>query len=174
MSIDIGGIITILSSPEIAAKFFWYKIGFLSVSALLLAAIIFLILNTHYLQWLYFQDIWAFFTFRPFGAKRIVKNWNKILKRLDSGLESEYKLAIVEADDLMDFSLRRMGYEGKTFEEKLSKLTSATLPNIAKVIEVHKLRNELVHNPDYQLSLDEARNTMDVYQKAFNALQLLS
>jgi hypothetical protein len=174
MSINIDAILLYLGSSEIAHRFFWYKIGFLSVSVLLLGAIIFLVLKTHYLQWLYLSDVWSFFTFRPFGAKKIIKTWNKIARRLDSGLESEYKLALIEADDLMDSSLKRMGYDGKTFEEKLEKLSSATLPNVLKVAEAHRLRNELVHNPDYQLSLDEARATMDVYQKAFDTLQLLS
>jgi hypothetical protein len=131
-------------------------------------------MRTHYLQWRYMQDFWEFLTFRPFGAKRITKLWNKILKRLDTGMESEYKLALIEADDMLDVSLKRMGYMGQTLEERLGKLTSATIANIDDIYQAHEIRNTIVHNPDYRLSLDEVRSTLDIYQKAFNSLQILT
>ena len=174
MTIDIDTIISFLVSPEIQQRLLWVKFGFLSVSLILLIAIVILILKTHYFQWLFVQDFWEFFTFRPFGAKRITRIWNKITKRLSTGLESESKMAIVEADDLLDASLRRMGFAGQTLEEKLSKLTSATVGNLDDVYAAHKIRNNIVHNPDYRLSQDEAKVTMDAYQKAFNSLQILT
>jgi len=174
MTIDIDTIISFLVSPEIQQRLLWVKFGFLSVSLILLIAIVILILKTHYFQWLFVQDFWEFFTFRPFGAKRITRIWNKITKRLSTGLESESKMAIVEADDLLDASLRRMGFAGQTLEEKLSKLTSATVGNLDDVYAAHKVRNNIVHNPDYRLSQDEAKVTMDAYQKAFNSLQILT
>lgn len=174
MNININTIISYFLSPEIQQKFLWVKFGFLLFGFILLIAIVILILKTHYYQWLFVQDFWEFLTFRPFGAKRITKIWNKIARRLDTGLESEYKLAIVEADDMLDVSLKRMGYAGQTIEEKLEKLTSATLANIDDVYAVHKIRNNIVHNPDYRLSLEEARSTLDIYEKAFNSLQILT
>jgi len=174
MTIDLDTIISYLVSPDIQERVFWVKIGFFSVGGFFLAGIIFCLMRTHYLQWRYMQDFWEFFTFRPFGAKRITKLWNKILKRLDTGMESEYKLALIEADDMLDSSLKRMGYTGQTLEEKLGKLTSATIANIDDIYQAHEIRNTIVHNPDYRLSLDEARSTLDIYEKAFNSLQLLT
>ena len=70
--------------------------------------------------------------------------------------------------------LKRMGFAGQTLEEKLSKLTSATVDNLDDVYAAHKVRNSIVHNPDFRLSQDEARAALGAYQKAFNSLQILT
>lgn len=173
LNIDFNTIISFFTSPEIQAKLFPVKIAFLTISLFFLIFIIFALLRTHYLRWLFFQDFIEFFTYRPYGAKRITKAWNRILKRLETGIESEYKLAVIEADDMLDSSLKRMGYQGATLEEKLQKLTSATLSNIEQIYEAHKIRNNIVHDPDYRLSLDETRKTLDIYAGAFRDLQIL-
>lgn len=174
INLDINLIISYLLSPEIQQRILPVKGAFFLITIILGLAIFFLISRTHYFQWMFVQDYWEFFTFRPFGAKKITKIWNKILKRLDSGLESEYKLAIVEADDLLDASLKKMGYAGQGLAERLNKLTSASLANIDNIYEAHKMRNNIVHNPDYHFSLEEAKTTMGEYQKAFDSLQILT
>ncbi len=174
MTIDLNAIISFLTSGDVQQKLFWVKVTFLAVGGIFLAAIIYLILTTNYLRWLFVQDFWEFFTFRPFGAKRITKIWRKIVRRLDTGLEQEYRSAVVEADDMFDASLNRMGYRGQNLEERLDKLTFATLPNIKDVYEAHKIRNSIVRDPDYRLTLEEAKRTLDIFEKAFNALQILT
>jgi hypothetical protein len=83
-------------------------------------------------------------------------------------------MAIIEADDLLDASLKRMGFTGQTLEEKLGKLTSATVGNLDDVYAAHKIRNNIVHNPDYRLGQDEAKVALEAYQRAFNSLQILT
>lgn len=171
---DINNIISYITSFEIQAKLLPVKIAFLTVALFFLMMIVFTLLRTQLLQLLFFQDFVEFFTYRPFGAKRMTKAWNKILRRLDAAVESEYKLSVIEADDMLDGSLKRMGYEGQTLEERLQKLTSATLSNIEQVYEAHKIRNNIVHDPDYRLSLDEAKKTLEIYGQAFQDLQILT
>lgn len=173
INFDFNAVISYLVSSEIQERLFTVKIAFWAISVIMLGIIIFTLLRTHYLQWLFVQDFVQFFTMKPYGAKRITRQWNKIAGRLKAGIESEYKLAIIEADDLMDASLKKMGYVGQTLEEKLGKLTSATLPSIEQVYEVHRLRNDIVHDPDYRLALDEAQKTLDVYHRAFQDLNIL-
>ncbi|MEK7503485.1 MAG: hypothetical protein AAB577_00695 [Patescibacteria group bacterium] len=174
ININLEDIISFLTSPEIQQRLLWFQFGFLLLSLILLIAIVILMLKTHYYQWLFVQDFWEFFTFRPFGAKRITKIWNKITNRLSTGAESELKMAIIEADDLLDTSLKRMGFLGTTLEEKLGKLTSATVDNLDEIYEAHKVRNNIVHNPDFRLNQEEAKAALDAYQKAFSSLQILT
>ncbi len=175
MKIDVDTIISFLTSQEVQQNLFGVKLGFLIFSGLLVLGIIILALfKTHYLQWRFFQDSFEFLTFRQFGARRMEGKWRKVLKRLETGLESEYKIAIVEADNMLNNSLNRMGYMGKTLGERLEKLASATMPNIDEVYQAHKLRNTIVRDPDYRLSQDDAKRTIDVYKKAFIDLQILT
>lgn len=174
MSIDYNAIISFLTSVEVQAKLFPVKIAFFVVAALLLAVIVFILLRSQYLQWLVLQDLVGFVTRRPYGAKKITKTWNKILRRLETNNEAEYKLAVIEADDMLESSLKRMGYRGQNLEERLDTLTAATLSNIADIYEAHKIRDNIVHDPDYRLSLDEAKKTLDIYGQAFRDLQILT
>ncbi len=175
MKIDVDSIISFLTSQEVQGDLFGVKVGFLVFSGLLVIGIIILaFFKTHYLQWRFFQDSFEFLTFRQFGARRMNRKWKKILKRLETDLESEYKLAIVEADNMLNTSLKRMGYMGKSLAERLDRLAVATLPNIDEVYQTHKICNIIVRNPDYRLSLDDAKRTINVYKKAFTDLQILT
>lgn len=173
INIDFGDIFSYLISAGLQDMLLPAKIAFMAISTILVGLLIFLMSKTHYWEWLFIQDFVQFVTMRPFGAKRINRQWGKVTERLDKGSEPEYKLAIIEADDLLDSSLKRMGYAGQTLEERLGKLTSATLPNIEQIYETHRLRNNIVHDPDYRLVLEEAKKALDVYSQAFKDLQIL-
>lgn len=166
-------IIDFLTSLEVQERLFPVKVGFLVVSLFFAVIIIFILLRSQYLQWLFLEDLAGFFTYRPYGTKRITRIWRKILRRLETGAESDYKLAIIEVDDMLDSSLKKMGYAGQTLEERLSKLTSATLPNIDQLYEAHQTRNNIIRNPDFRLSLDEARKLLEVFEQAFRDLHIL-
>jgi hypothetical protein len=163
-------IISFIFSPNFVGWFLLVKIAFIVTGLVLFAVVVFFLLRTKFLNYLFIYDIFEFLTFRPFGVKKIEKDWNKIMTRLDTGLESEYKLAVIEADNMMDETLKRMGYDGDTLGERLKKLTAATLTNIEELEEAHKTRNNIIHDPDYRLSLDQARKTLSIYEKSFRDL----
>ena len=171
---DLNKIISFLVSAQIQQNLLPVKIVFFAISAFFLGMIMFILLRTHYLQWLFIQDMVEFFTVKTYGTKRITKQWQSVLKRLDTGLESEYKLAVIEADRMLDGSLKKMGYAGSNLEERLTKLTSITLSNIEEVQRAHQARNNILHDPDYKLELTEAKKIMNIYEEAFRSLQILS
>ena len=174
MNIDFNAIVSFLISGEVQQNLFAVRTGFFIVAGFFVGTIIFILLKSHFLEWLLMQNVGEFLTFRAFGVRRMTRNWQKIVRRLETGLESDYKLAVIKADDMLDASLKRMGYAGETLEEKLEKLTSATLPNIEEVYRVHQLRNNIVHEPDYRLTVEDARSALDIYEKAFGSLQILT
>lgn len=163
--------ISYLISPPFPEFFSVLKIIFLVLTVLFFAAIIFFLFRSNYLNLLIFRDAFEFLNYRPYGIRKVEKTWNKIKARLDTGLESEYKLSIMEADSMLDDTLKRMGYGGETLGERLKGLTEATLTNIEEIKQAHQIRNNIVHDPDYRLSSDEARKTLAIYEKAFQDLQ---
>lgn len=172
-NIDLEAVLAFLLSDDLQFKLLAVKIAFMAASAALVGLIIFLMSKTHYWDWLYLQDVNQFFTMRSFGGKKISRQWVKTLERLEKGLEPDYKLAVIEADELLDSSLKKMGYEGQTLEERLGKIPSTTLPNVDQVTEVHSLRNSIVHDPNFRLTADQAKDAMNVYEQAFRNLQIL-
>jgi len=111
-------------------------------------------------------------TFRPSDAKKAFKQWIRIIKKLSSDKESEYKLAVIEADNLLEGSLEKNGYKGELMEDRLDKIDAIILSNKEQVLEAHKIRNNIVHNPDFTLSVDQAKKAIDIYEEAFRNLEV--
>jgi hypothetical protein len=166
-------ILNYLATIEFTTPLLITKIIFIIFILFFFGFIIFALVRTFWLRRLILWDLQEFFTFRPYGVKKIEKQWLKIKVRLDTGLEGEYKLAVIEADLMLDDILKKMGYTGETLGERLGKLTAVSLPNLEVVKEVHQSRNNIVHDPDYRLPLDEARRIIEVYEKALTDLQAL-
>ncbi|HDZ54438.1 MAG TPA: hypothetical protein ENI19_03440 [Candidatus Nealsonbacteria bacterium] len=149
------------------------KIVFGSISLFLIISIIYFIVKSNYLITVYLRDVTEVLSYKPYGTRKIVKQWNKIKSRLDLSSEAEHKLAVIEADNLLNETLERMGYDGDTVGEKLKQITSIRLPNIDQILEAHKIRNNIVYDPDYQLSLDQGQRALEIYEKTLQELQVL-
>lgn len=149
------------------------KIIFMLISAFFIAMIIFTFFRTTWFRRLTVWDWREFTTYRPYGVRKLEKQWQKIKLRLETAAESEYKLAIIEADSMLDDILKRMGIGGESLGERFEKINTVTLPNLSEAQEAHKIRNNIVHDPDYRLSLDEAKKTLAIYEKSLSDLQAL-
>ena len=105
--------------------------------------------------------------------KRIVKKWQSILKKLEAGDENSLKLAVIEADKMFDDLLKKIGYPGEDMGQRLKKITSAQLTNIQEIWQAHKLRNRLVHEPDFRLNRAQAERVIEIYQRAMEELEAI-
>ena len=79
----------------------------------------------------------------------------------------------MEADSMLDEFLKRMGYTGETLGEKLKPLTASIIPNIDSLWEVHRVRSDIVHDPDYRISMEETRGVLAIYEQTFRHFQIL-
>jgi hypothetical protein len=105
--------------------------------------------------------------------KRSLKAWRSIQRHYFAGSDNDLKVALVEADNLLDEALRVGGVRGENLGDRLKSLTEAQLPNIDRIWEAHKLRNRLVHETDFRLTRDTAERALAVYRDAFRELGLL-
>ena len=105
--------------------------------------------------------------------RRSIRAWRMIQKRLNSGEESEFKTAILEADRILNDILKMAGYPGKNLEERLTQITSAQLSNIEEIQQVHKLHDRIVSESDFPISLNEARVAIEIYKKSFQEMKLI-
>lgn len=93
------------------------------------------------------------------------KKWKTLEDRLASGNPSEYKVAILEADLIVEQILTDIGYDSKTdMGQKIEQLR-VTQPEDADTIDrVHQLRNRIVFEENFEVSLDEARDALETYK----------
>jgi len=145
---------------------------------LIVISLFFLVIIFHSLRkssWLknrFLQDMVEILTYRPYGVKKMAKIWSKIKGRLEAGSESEYKLAVIEADSMLNDVLERMGFKGEILGDRLKQVTTDILPNIEETREAHKVRNNIVYDPDYKLTLDQAQKVLKTYEQALRDLQV--
>lgn len=167
-----NNLISFFVSPSFSGWLFIIRIVFLVLSLILGVAVILLISKNSYYRYLLTWDLQEILSYRPFGVKRIEKEWNLIKTRLDTGLESEYKLAVIEADNKLEDVLKRMGYPGESLGDRLEKITPNVLSNLEEIKQCHQTRNNIIHDPSYRLTIDEARRLVAVYEKAFQNLEV--
>ena len=173
---DINTLISYINSIdslEFQNSLIFFKIIFLLISLFFLIVIFFFLSKTQYLKLMYFQNWKEFLTYRAYGARRMIKVWEKIIKRLEGAQESEYKLAVIEADETLNDVLEKIGFTGQTIEERLGKLTPEVLPNIDQLKEAHQVRDNILHDPDFRLGLEKAKKTLDVYEKSLRDLEVI-
>ncbi len=169
--IKINDIISFIFNPAFTDWLLFLKILLIILFLILSGFIIFFLIKTSWLKRMLIWDIVEFFSFRPYGIRKVEKDWAKITARLETDLESEWKLAIIEADSILNDILMKMGFAGETLGERLDRLTVVTLPNLQQIREAHKIRNNIVHDPDYRVSLDEAKMAVGIYEQALRDLQ---
>jgi len=85
-------------------------------------------------------------SFSVFPQGELETRWEEI-ENLD------VKYSIIEADKLVDTILRRAGLEGNSMADRLRR-TEKLVPRkvYQEMWDAHKLRNQLVHEDDYQMN----------------------
>ncbi len=165
--------LSLLNNSGIQQSLLPLKLIFGLVAVLFIVFSVFVLVRSAWVKFLFLFDYTEFFTFRPYGLRRVVKKWQKIQQRLETANEGEYKLAVIEIDGMLSDILLRMGFKGETLGERLEIVTSAIIPNLQDLIQAHQVRNNVVHDPDYKLTLQEAQKTLEIYQVAFTNLDLI-
>ncbi|MDO8603910.1 MAG: hypothetical protein Q7K40_00625 [bacterium] len=109
------------------------------------------------------------------SAKEKFVQWQVILNHVNSESPAEWKLAILEADNILDEILEEEGYVGDTLAEKLKTMSRTKIASYNDIWEAHKVRNEIAHGGaiDMDLSKKLARDTVAKFGNAFKELGYL-
>lgn len=166
-------IFSFILNPQFGGLLLFIKIVFLVVSIVMLAVIGILLQKTNWMKFRYLEEFEEFLAFKSREERKLLLQWKRISKRLKTGREQDYKLSVIEADGMLENVLKGMGYPGRTVEEQAKGMSAAIFSNRDRVLEAHKIRDKAVHNPDYNLSLDEAKRVMDIYEDALKELDMM-
>jgi len=161
-----------LSFPD-SHSFFIIKAIFLTISLLLLIAAVILIFQLRKQIKKSLEMITESLSAPGLPKKVMAKRWQSTLVKLEKDDENSYKLAVIEADKLFDDILKRIGYQGESMGERLKQLTTSQISNIDEVWQAHKLRNQIVHEPDSRLTHSQAQRAVEIYQRALENLEAI-
>lgn len=94
--------------------------------------------------------------------------WNEILAHMDSTSPNDWRLAILEADIMLDEMMSAMGYTQDTLGEKLKSVEESDFTTINEAWEAHKVRNQIAHQGSaLELTQREAQRIVMLYEKVF-------
>src|SRR3989344_1019282 len=112
-------------------------------------------------------------TASPIPKKKLFGQWNNVIAKINSSDESQWKLAIIEADSILDEVIRSLGYRGDTMGDRMAKIKPAQFPNLEDAWRVHKVRNFIAHDPSYKMSKETALRAIKIYELIFNEFNML-
>jgi len=102
----------------------------------------------------------------------IKQRWQEIEKIMKVKKELNYKLAVIEADKLLDAVLKALGIAGQTVGERL-KNAIYKYPKIKKSLWAHRVANQIVRQKKYHLRHGVARLVLKLFKKALKELKVL-
>ena len=163
--------ISVLTSQALQDELFPAKVIFVFFGLAFFILLVYFVFNSSFLQRLFIGDIVDFFDIEPVGLRKIARRWKIIQKRVDVGTEYEYKLAVIEAEELFNDVLTDKGFPGKTFDERIREVEKVQLPNVEEILEAHKIRNMVAYDPNYKITKDEARKVLTVFEKGIRSIE---
>lgn len=96
------------------------------------------------------------------------KRSEKIAEHINSTNPSDWRLAILECDIILDEMLTKMSYHGETIADKLQAVEKSDFLSIDKAWEAHRVRNAIAHQgSDFQITDREARRVVGLYEEVF-------
>ncbi|MBI4117289.1 MAG: hypothetical protein HY451_01200 [Parcubacteria group bacterium] len=107
------------------------------------------------------------------NLEELNQNWQDVLNHLNSANESEWKLAIIEADKLIDDLLIQKGYQGESLAERLNMVDKKSMKSFELLWEAHKVRNRIAHKLDFKINRSEALKVISYYGEALKDLEIL-
>jgi hypothetical protein len=98
------------------------------------------------------------------SRNKMKKRWMEIEKRLGSDQSSQYKLAILEADAMVNEVLDQIGYEGNNIIKKLESVTEKQISNVESIRSAHRVRNEIINNRNFFIDRKNSLETIKIYK----------
>ena len=105
--------------------------------------------------------------------RRAEDAWKKTQMHFFAGDDNDLKIAIMQADNLLEEALRYSGVRGANLGDRLKNLKKEQVPNLEQVWQAHKLRNQIAHEANVTIKRDLAERTLSIYEEALKNLGLL-
>ncbi len=95
--------------------------------------------------------------------------WAEIEQMSRGSGEMSRKMAVLEADKLLDQALKSLAMAGNTLGERL-RFAQYKYPDLRDVWWAHRVRNQLVHEASYHLDAGLAAKAVRAYRRALRRI----
>ena len=163
------------SQETVFAFWGWWFPFSLFISLLCIAGVIYSairILQIRRLEWAAFRT--AAHTVLAEDIPRTRLRWNRVLEHSNSEDEHQWRLAILEADIMLNELLDLQGYKGETMAEKLKQVSKSNFNSVDDAWEAHKMRNKVAHEGvEYRIDEREKNRVINLYERVFKEFNFI-
>ncbi len=104
----------------------------------------------------------------------VIEKWEEIVRLSESQNPSDWRLAIIEADIILNDLLDKLQLPGDTMGEKLKAVEPSDFTTIESAWEAHKARNVIAHEgSNILLNQREALRILSLYEAVFEEFELI-
>ncbi len=102
------------------------------------------------------------------------QQWEVVLEYLNSDEPSDWRLAVIEADNMLDQMVKKLGYEGQDLGDRLKAVESSDFESLQSAWEAHKVRNQIVHEGSgFQITKFDADRVIKLYENVFREFDFI-
>ena len=103
-----------------------------------------------------------------------LERWNKISTMFMSANESDWRVAVIEADSMLDEFIATLGYPGNNMGERMKNMDKRFFPTLDLAWDAHKIRNRIAHDGmNYHLSDRDKEIARKNYEYIFRDAKLI-
>lgn len=96
------------------------------------------------------------------------RRWLEVEAHVQSNNPNDWKLAIIEADVMLERMLEEAGFAGTTIADRLRSASSRSFATIEDAWQAHRVRNQIAHGgSDFVLTQKMAQATIIQYKRVF-------
>lgn len=101
------------------------------------------------------------------------ERWERVLAYLATDNPAEWKLAVIESDNMLDDVVKQLRTVGENLGERLKSVEPSDFLSLDDAWEAHKIRNKIAHESDFILTKPEARKTIERYRRVFEEFEYI-
>ncbi|MEI6420194.1 MAG: hypothetical protein WCO30_01045 [bacterium] len=110
----------------------------------------------------------------PAVVNKMKTRWELVVKHVESENPGDWRMAIMEADIMLDEMLDRQGYHGESIGDKLKQVEKSDFNSIDQAWEAHKVRNQIAHEgSDFILTQRRAKEVIFMFEKVFREFYMI-
>ena len=109
-------------------------------------------------------------------VKKEKKNerWSTIVEHISSTKEGDWRIAIIEADSMLDKLTKDLGLIGNDLGDRLRNAPKGDFQTLDNAWEAHKIRNRIAHEGlNFQLQYRDAKKAIEMYESVFNEFGII-
>ena len=113
------------------------------------------------------KHVWTAWNATPLPKHKMVKRWLKIIKSMEGDDPAAWRMAVIDADSMLDEVVAKLGYIGNNLEERLENIIPEQFPSLEDAWRAHQISTFLKEDSSYNLTREVADRTIEIYRSIF-------